>query len=102
MRLERVVDAPALVHREREPEFLAARTNTFLVDRELLRCRAVLLRDVLGNVLSFRWHVWIQLERLQMNVRSHSAIDATQRLLQRPQADHAPRAGDVRNKVDLQ
>jgi hypothetical protein len=102
MRIERVVDARAFFRVEREPERLSAQADGFLVARELLGRRAVLLSDVLGNILPFRGHVRIELERLKVNVDARSVVDARERLLERAQSDHAPWTGDIGHEVDFQ
>src|SRR6185436_17575585 len=102
MRIECVVDPRTLVHVEREAERRAPLTNAFLILRELLGCRAVLLGDVLDDVLAFRRHLRIEFERLKMNVRRHFGTDAIERVFKRLQTHHTPGAGDVRNEIDFE
>jgi hypothetical protein len=56
---------------------------------------------MLGDILPLRGHVGVELERLEMNFRAHLAIKIFQRLLERLQADDAPRAGDIGDEIDL-
>jgi hypothetical protein len=102
MRIECVVDAGAFVHVECETKLGTPRPNVFLAARELLRRGAVLLRDVLCDVLPFRRHLRIELEWLKVNIRTCLITDALQRLLERSKPDHAPRAGNIGNEVDLE
>jgi len=53
------------------------------------------LRQVFANVLATGGHVRVQFKRLQMNLRGHLGLHLLQRLLQRRQANGAPRAGDI-------
>ena len=63
--------------------------------------RAVLARDVCGDLLALGRQVRIQLERLRFNVDLHRIAQARDSLLERLQPDRAPGAGHVGNKVDL-
>ena len=55
---------------------------------------------VVVAVLAFRWHLRVELEWLEVQLDVHRITDAVDRLLQRLEPDRAPRAGDVRDKVD--
>ena len=72
----------ALVQVERESERRGSGFDTFLVARHLLGRRAILLRNVLGDILSLRRHLRIELERLEVDVGGIIA-DAFERLFQR-------------------
>src|SRR4029453_19210664 len=102
MRVERVVDPGALVHVEGESERRAARTNDFLIANQFFTRRAVLLCDVLADVLPVRRHLRIELERLEMNIGWRFLADALERLLQRFQPDYAPGTGDIGHEVNLE
>ena len=102
MCVERVVDAGALAHFERETQIRAARAKGFPITLQLFRRRAVLLHEVFGDVLAARRQLRIELERLEMNLGSHGIADALQRLFERAQPDHAPGTGDIRHEVDLE
>ena len=61
------------------------------------------LRDeVLGRVLAFGRHRRIELERLEVQLDRTSSPSRSRRLVERPQADRAPGAGDVGNELDLE
>ena len=78
----------------------AARTDRLAIGVDLLRRAAVFLRQVFGGILPLRWHLRVQLERLEMDLRRHLARKLRQRLLQRRQPARAPRAGNVGDEVD--
>jgi hypothetical protein len=64
--------------------------------------RAVFLRQVFLDVLAAGRHAGIQFERLEVQLGGDLAVEALQGLLERVQADDAPRAGDVGDEVDSQ
>ena len=67
--VEGVVDAGALRHVEREAHRLAALADGLAVALRLRRGGAVLLGQMLGNVLPFGRHAGVQFERLEMQAR---------------------------------
>ena len=102
MRIERIENAAAPAHVERESELGATCSDAFLVVRHLLGRCAVLLCDVLDDVLALRRHLRIELERLEMNFGASLGADALERLLERGEPDRTPGAGDIGNEVDLE
>ena len=107
VRIKSVVDAAAATAglvglAEGKTHTFTAQANVFSVGIGLRWRDAVLLRDVLGNFLAFGGHLRIELKRLEMQRRRHVARHARKRLLQRLEADGAPRAGNIRNKIYLE
>src|SRR3546814_4418297 len=70
--------------------------------RSLVVVHAVLLLQVFDRVLALGAELRIEFERLEMEIDLDLAAHALQRLLQRSQADRAPRADHVGNEVDAQ
>ena len=70
--------------------------------RLLLGRRAVFLRQVLGDVLPAGRHLRVQLKGLKVQLGAEHIAGLRQGLLQRSQADGAPGAGDIGNKVNFQ
>ena len=102
VRIKGVVDAAALVHAEGESQLGTARGNGFAVLLALLGRGAVLFVQVLANVLAFRCHLRVQLERLKVQVDRDFILEPVCRLLQRLEADDAPGAGHVRDEINLE
>src|SRR3954452_24687366 len=102
VRIEGVPDASAAFLSKLEAHVRAALRNTFAILRLLLRRGPVLLRDVLGDVLAFRAHLRIELERLEAQVDHDLALQLLDGAFQRSEADRAPGAGDVRDEVDVE
>ena len=75
--------------------------RTARVLRELLGRGAVLAREVLGRVLALGRHRRIELERLEVQLDRDLVVEPLERLLERPEADRAPGAGDVGDEIDL-
>src|SRR5580700_5328675 len=94
--VEGVIDPLAACHLEVKSEFLATRTQHLATALKICRGGAVLLLQVLGDVLTSGAHARIELKWLKMDVRRYIAGNAQQCGLERLQANDAPRAGDVR------
>ncbi|KPX39723.1 Unknown protein sequence [Pseudomonas syringae pv. helianthi] len=99
--IERVVDT-SLALGKGEAQLSTALTNRLVNGFDLFWRRAIFFGDVLFDVLPFGRHVRVQLERLEVDVRLHFITQRLQRLIQRTQADDAPRAGNIGDEVDLQ
>ena len=56
--------------------------------------------QVLGDVLTTRSHLGVQLKRLKPQSGRDLGLDLFQRLIQGRQPDRAPRAGDVGDEVN--
>ena len=69
--------------------------------RLLLGRGAVLLRQVLADVLAFGAHLRVQLEGLEAQVDGDLALHALDGTFQGCQPDGAPGAGDVGDEVDV-
>src|SRR6185312_5430103 len=107
MRVKGVVDAAApaarlIRHAELEAQLRAARTDVFAVRMRLCRRDPVFFGNVLSNFLALGRHLGVELERLEMKLGGNVSADARQGLIERFQADRAPGAGDVGNKVDFE
>src|SRR5262245_63822344 len=100
MGVERVVDPGALLEVERESERRSTCADVFLVERQLLGRRSVLLSDVITDGLAVGRHLRIELEGLEVNINTRLIADANECLLQRSEPDYAPRAGNVGYEVD--
>ncbi len=101
MRIEGVVDAAAPLKVEMKSQRIAARLERLLAAVDVDRGRAVFLRDVLDDVLPFRCHLRIELERLEVKVGAELRAQARQGGLQRFQSDRAPRTGNIGDEIDL-
>ena len=99
VRVEGVVDTAAPVHVEGEADLGAARADHFLALRQLFRRHPVFFRQMLADILAAGRHRRIQFKRLELQFRADLAIQFGKRLTQRVQADRAPRAGYVGNKI---
>ena len=99
MRRECVHDAAVIAEIERETKALAQLLQPCAVLSGLFRGGAVLLRQVLGQVLTFGGNVRVQLKRMSAHVSPGAG--QPQGLFQLLEADDAPRAHDVRHDVDL-
>ena len=62
---------------------------------------AIAGRHQFGEVFAARWQVRIKFIWLVSDVGLHFAVEIGQRLFQRLDADQAPRAGHIRNDIDL-
>ena len=100
MRIKSVVHTAALALTEDKTKFFATRADRFSSHLQLRWCCAVFLRQMLGNILSFRHHIRIQLERLKMNFRYHLARQFFQCLFERSEPNDTPRARNIRNKIN--
>src|SRR5690606_20886963 len=100
MGVEGVVDPAAAFGAEPEAHLGASLADHLPRGRLLLRRGAVLLRDVLGDVLAFRPHARIELEGLEMDRCIDLVAQPVQGGLERGQADRAPGAGDIGDEVD--
>jgi hypothetical protein len=100
--IEGVPDATPAGRVEGETDGRAAFTDGLAVGRLLFGRGAVLATDMFGHVLSLGRHGGVQLERLEMDLGGHRALQLFERTLQAGQADGAPGAGHVGNKIDAQ
>ena len=100
--VEGVPDPPAALLPELEADRLAAGPQGLPVGGLLLSGGAVLLAQVLGDVLAFRSHLRIELEGLEVQFGLDVAVQPLQRLLQGSQPDGAPGTGDVGDEIDLE
>ena len=87
---------------EFETHLFTTHANILPVGMRLRWRDAVLFGDVLGNFLTFRHHMRIELKRLEMQFGADVARHAPKRLVQRFEADDAPRAGNVRDEIDFE
>ena len=101
VRVERVVGAPPLALAEGEADRLAALADRLGVAFDLLGRDAVLARQVLDDLLALRRHLRVQLERLEVQVGLHFAVEPLERAFERVEADRAPGAGDIGDEIDL-
>ena len=99
--IEGVVDAAAALHVEPETHLQPALADRIAVAVGLLGCDAVLLYQVLGDVLAARAHVGVQFEGLEMQIDLQIGPQAANGLLQGIQADGAPWAGHIGDEIDL-
>jgi hypothetical protein len=99
VRVEGIPDALALA--ESETHLGAALAQRFAALRQLRGRGAVLAGQVLCGVFALGRHGRVQLEGLKVQLHVHLAAQFAQRRFQRIQADGAPRAGHVRNEIDL-
>ena len=99
MRVEGVPDARPVA--EREADLRAALADDGAVLGQLLGRGAVLAREVLGGVLALGRQRRVELERLEAQLDLDLAAEPLEGAIERPQADRAPRAGDVGNEIDL-
>ena len=102
VRIEGVVDAPAPGGVETETDLGPALANGVANLRLLLGRGAVLLRQMLADVLTTGGHLRVEFERLEMQFSGKLVLQPVQRLLQCRQADGAPRTGNVGDEIDLQ
>ena len=100
--VEGVVDAAAARHVELEADRFAALADLFARLDLLLERGTILLGDVLDDVLALGTHVRVQLEGLEMQVDGDIRRHALDGLLQRLEADRAPRARHVRYEINPQ
>src|SRR5471030_106321 len=100
MRIESVVDAVATIHTELKAQRCAASADRLAIYGELFGCAAVFVDQMLGGILTLRWHLRIQFERLKMDFGSDLVAEVRQRLFQCGQADRTPGAGDIGDKID--
>ena len=101
MRIESVVDTETLALAEGESHGFTALADHFAVAFALLGRDAVLARQVFDNVLAHWRHLWIQLERLEVQLSLHFAAESGKGLLERVQPDRAPGTGNVGDEIDL-
>ena len=106
VRVKGVVNAAAPAarlagHGKFKTDVRAALTNVLAVGVGLFSADAVLLRDVLGDLLALSGHVRVQLKRLKVDFGCDVGLDIGQRLVKRHQAYHAPGARNVRHKIDF-
>ncbi len=101
MRIERVVDAPPLVHVELKAKLGAPRTDHLLALLDLSGRRSVLALDVLDDVLAARAHLRVELERLEVQLGFDLIGELIEGGLQRLQPDDAPGARHVGHEIDL-
>ena len=102
--IESVVDAAATAARlvglaEGKTQLFAAQANVFPVGMRLRWRDAVFFRDVLGDVLAFRRHLRIELERLEVQLGGNVARHPLQRVVQRFKTNEAPRACNVGDEI---
>ena len=100
--VEGVPDTAAPFALELEAHFGPPLADGFADLGLLLGCGAVFFRQVLAGVLPFSAHVGVQLERLEVDVSGHFALQLVQGLLQRTQTHGTPGAGHVGHKIDFE
>src|SRR5690348_8115899 len=102
VRIEGVPDAAAMPGIDHDAERRGTLADRLAIGLQLRFADAVLVHQVSIGVLALAWKLWIELERLQVDVGFDASIQLRERRLKTGKADCAPRAGDVGNEVDAQ
>jgi len=95
VRIKSVVDAVAFANAKLKAQGSTSLSNGFAGLLQFCERRSVFMTQVLIDLLAFRWHVWIEFKRLKVDIGLNLALQPLQCDLQRPQADHTPRARHV-------
>ena len=99
VRIERVIDAAALVRPENKADLCTSHTQRFGVLFILFGRQIIFLHQVLADVLPLGRHLRVELERLDMHFGRHLPAQSGQCIFQGFQPDRAPRARYIGNKI---